>query len=639
MPIGPMDATRSPYAKLRTLPLDDVTLIGGLWSQRQSVNRGISLKHGYEQLEKAGNFGNLRLAAGEEEGEFRGMRFADSDVYKWLEAVAFELASVPDPEVQRMAEHAIDLVEATQGADGYVNSYWQVVEPDRRWDDVASGHELYCAGHLIQAGIAYHRAIGDSRLLDVSRRFADYIDSVFGPDKRPGTPGHPEIETALIELYRHTGDRRYLRLAGYFLDQRGRGDLGPGRFGPEYHQDRVGVRDATTMEGHSVRQLYLTAGVADLFLETGEQALHDALIRQWRDLTEHHLFVTGGVGSQHRGEAFGEPYDLPNENCYCETCAQIASIMWNWRMLLMTGEARFADLLELTMYNGFLSGVSLDGRGFFYVNPLQSSGKDQDSGRKQAERQEWWNCACCPPNVMRLIASLGHYFATGDSTGLQVHQYGGCTIESQTGSGQRIVLRMETEYPWQGLVKIVVDQTPSAAWRLSLRVPAWCEHASLRVNGQEWDAPTVPGSYVTVDRAWQKDDEVQLDLAMPPRMVQGNPRIEAIRGRVAIRRGPVVYCLEQADQEQSTDITEVEIDPSSPIQDTWQGDLLGGVTTLALAGFAIDNSRWHGNLYMSVASSDEVARKPTRLTAVPYFAWANRGPNAMRVWVPTAQAP
>jgi len=636
MPIGPMDATSSPYAKLRTLPLDGVTLSGGLWSQRQSVNRGVSLKHGYEQLEKAGSFSNLRLAAGEGEGEFRGMRFADSDVYKWLEAVAYELASAPDPEIRRMAEHAIDLVEAAQGEDGYVNSYWQVVEPDRRWDDVASGHELYCAGHLIQAGVAYHRATGDSRLLDVSRRFADYIDSVFGPDKRAGTPGHPEIETALIELYRHTGDRRYLRLAGYFLDQRGRGDLGPGRFGPEYHQDRVGVRDATTMEGHSVRQLYLTAGVADLFLETGEQALHDALMRQWRDLTEHHLFVTGGVGSQHRGEAFGEPFDLPNENCYCETCAQIASIMWNWRMLLMTGEARFADLLELTLYNGFLRGVSLDGRGFFYVNPLQSSGKDQDSGRKQAERQEWWSCACCPPNVMRLIASLGHYFATGDSTGLQVHQYGGCTIESQTDSGQRIILRMETDYPWQGLVKIVVDQAPGTAWSLSLRVPAWCERASLRVNGQEWDAPAVPGAYVTVDRAWQKGDTVELDLAMPPRLVQGNPRIEAIRGRVAIQRGPVVYCLEQADQEESADITEVEIDPSSPIQDTWHGDLLGGVTTLDLAGFAIDNSRWHGKLYMPVEGGDDAARKPTRLTAVPYYAWANRGPNAMRVWVPTS---
>ena len=635
MNAGPIDTTNSPYATLRTLDVQDVSLGEGFWGRRQAVNRSASLDHGYEKLESEGNFNNLRLAAGKGEGEFRGMLFADSDVYKWLEAVAYDLAARPDAELERRAEAAIDLVEAAQDEDGYVNSYWQVVEPDRRWQDLGRGHEMYCAGHLIQAAVAYHRATGRERLLEIARRFADHIDSVFGPGRREGTPGHPEIETALVELYRHTGEGRYLELARLLLDRRGGKTLNLGRFDYDYFQDHVPVREAETMAGHAVRQLYLAAGAADLYLESGDRDVYEALMRQWRDMAEGHLFITGGVGSQHRGEAFGQPYDLPNESCYCETCAQIASVQWNWRMLLATGEARFADLMETTLYNGVLSGVSLDGRGFFYVNPLQSRGTGY-AERGVPERQEWFACACCPPNVMRLISSLGHYLATRDDEGLQIHQYASADVGFETDGGGRVRLRMETEYPWRGLVRIEVEEADGEAWRLSLRLPGWAESASVRVNGGPWGGAVRPGAYVVVEREWRRGDSVELELPTSPYLLRGHPRIESVRGCAAIGRGPLVYCLEQADQPPEVDVFEAEVDARAGLEESWRPDLLDGVVAVHASGYAADGSAWGGNLYRRVESADGDAKRPASLTAIPYYAWANRGPNAMRVWLPMA---
>ena len=636
MTAGPVDTSKSPYARWRALPAGGVSLGQGFWARRQAVNRDASLHHCWEQLEAAGNFNNLRLAAGRGEGEFRGMLFADSDVYKWLEAAAYDLAARPGAKLLGRAEEAIDLVAAAQSDDGYLNSYWQVVEPDRRWQDLGRGHEMYCAGHLMQAAVAYHRATGHGKLLDVARRFADHIDSVFGPTGRPGIPGHPEIETALVELYRHTGEGRYLDLARLLLDRRGRETLNLGQLGPDYFQDHVAVREADTMAGHAVRQLYLAAGAADVYLECGDPAIYEAMMRQWRDMTEHHLFVTGGVGSQHRGEAFGRPYELPNESCYCETCAQIASIMWCWRMLLATGEAEFADVIELTMYNGFLSGVALDGRSYFYVNPLQSRGAAQTSGRSLPERQEWFQCACCPPNVMRLISSLSHYVATQDAGGVQVHQYAGADIGFETGGGGRALLRMETDYPWKGLVRFAVEETGGRAWSLSLRVPGWSEGASLRVNGRPWDAAVAPGAYITVERAWREGDSVELDLPMAPFLLHGHPRIESVRGCAAIRRGPLVYCLEQADQPVGTDLFDMELEPSVPLRSSWRPDLLDGVMAVHASGHVVDSGPWEGRLYRRVEPANGEPRRSVDLTAVPYYAWANRGPNAMRVWLPIA---
>ncbi|MBX2999613.1 MAG: glycoside hydrolase family 127 protein [Caldilineaceae bacterium] len=632
MKLGPVDTSQSPYARHRTLALSDVRLDGGFWSTWQRTNHKVSLRHGFDQLERFGNFNNLKLAAGKGEGEYRRPVFMDSDVYKWLEAIGYELAWNPDPELVEMADHAIKLVEGAQGEDGYLNSYWDVVEPDRRWADLDHGHELYCAGHLFQAAVAYYRATGDRRLLDVSCRFADYIDSVFGPGKRIGTPGHPEVEMALVELFRETGERRYLDLALYFVDQRGHGLLQHSRFGGgAYYQDHIPVREASTVEGHAVRQLYLTTGVADLYLETGEGALLDALMRQWRNMTSRKLFITGGLGSQHAGEAFGEPYELPNERCYCETCAQIASIMWNWRMLLITGERRFADLLERTLYNGFLSGVSLDGRCYFYVNPLMSRGADPLLGRKHIVRPEWHGCACCPPNVMRTLSSLQHYLATTDESGVQIHQYAPSTIRAAVGNGEA-VLKIETNYPWEGTVKLTVQES-RGDWTLKLRIPNWSAQASWEVNGRA-EAIDVQDGYATLRRSWAVGDTIVLTLAMQPTLIEAHPRVDPTRSSVAIERGPLVYCFEGVDQEQGVDILDAQIDVSQPLGEAWRSDLLGGIVTVEADGFSADPVGWGDSLYRPLGHGAAPARQSTRLTAIPYYAWANRGANPMRVWIP-----
>lgn len=621
---GPLDTTRTPHARLRTLPLDGVTLGRGFWSLRQATNREASLQHGYRMLEQAGNFHNFRLVTGQAQGDYRGRLFMDENVYKWLEAVAYALAASPDAALRVMADNAIGLIAAAQQPDGYLNTYFTVVEPQQRWADLDHGHELYCAGHLFQAAIAFHRALGDARLLNIATRLADHIASVFGPDKRDGAPGHPEIEMALVELYRETGERRYLDLAKFFIDRRGQGKMrGLGWYGPEYHQDRVPIRTASIMEGHAVRALYLMAGVTDLYLETGEQALFDALMRLWHDMTHGKLHVTGGAGARYEGESFGDPYELPNDQCYCETCAAIASVMWNWRLLLATGEARFADVMEQALYNGFLSGPALDGTHFFYINPLLSRGG--------YARAEWYSVACCPPNIMRTLASIGHYMATADTDGLQLHLYHQARVAD---SARGIALDIETQYPWQGAVKVLVKETDGASWTLSLRIPAWCRDATIRVNGAPVSVSAEAGSYATITRAWQAGDIVELELPMPVRLLEAHPLIDTTRDAVAIQRGPVLYCLEQADHD--FDLMAAQIDPSASLQAAWEGDLLGGVMIVTAPGYLLDTGAWGGQVYRPLESGKELPRQSVSLRAVPYHVWGNRGANAMRVWIPRA---
>jgi DUF1680 family protein len=614
----------SPHARWRSLPLGKISVTGGFWLNKQAINRQVSLRHGYAQLERAGNLSNLRLAAGGGEGEYREPVFMDSDVYKWLEAVAYDLANVRDLEVERMADETIALIAAAQQEDGYLNSYYQVLKPGERWTNLDHDHELYCAGHFFEAAVAMHRATGDKRLLDVACRFADHIDAVFGPSKRDGAPGHPEIELALVELYRETGERRYLDLASFFIDQRGKGKMGGyGQFGPVYHQDRVPVRQATVVEGHAVRQLYLTAGVTDIYLETGEQALFDAMGRLWHDMTAHKTHIIAGFGAQPHGEAFGPAYDLTSDHCYCETCAAIAAMMWNWRMLLATGEVRFADLLERSLYNGFLSGVSLDGRRYFYVNVLQSQGG--------IKRPEWYGCACCPPNVMRQIAMVAHYAATVGGEGVQIHQYIPVTIEADGEIGPAAKLHLETDYPWEAGVRVTVDETDGSAWELALRVPGWCAEAALKVNGEAEQSVTGE-QYATIDRAWQAGDVVELDLAIEPAFVEAHPRADAIRGNLCIQRGPMVYCLEQVDQP-DLDLLDVRVAPDASMQARRREDLLGGVVAIEVQGFVAAQGEWEGNLYLPPTDREMVYRTAT-LTAVPYYAWANREIGTMRVWIP-----
>ncbi|WP_460062542.1 glycoside hydrolase family 127 protein [Streptomyces sp. YKOK-I1] len=614
-----------------------VEVRAGFWSTRREVNARTSIPQGPGLLERAGNLHNLRVVAGAAEGEFEGAYpFVDSDVYKWLEAASWQLAQPAHEDLQGSladdVERIVSLVADAQQPDGYLNTWFQLLKGGERYQDLRWGHELYCAGHLIQAAVAHHRATGRTELLDVAVKFADHIDSVFGPPSsgKPidGIDGHPEVETALVELYRETGERRYLDLAGYFVDRFGHGLLG----GEAYCQDRVPLREADNVEGHAVRQLYLLAAAADLATETGDAGLRSAGERLWRAMAATKTHLTGGLGAHHDEEDFGDPYELPNERAYCETCAAIASIQWSWRMALLTGEARYSDLIERTLYNGFLAGVSLDGEGWLYVNPLQVRDGHTDTGGDQsARRTRWFRCACCPPNVMRLLASLEHYLASGDGDGLQIHQY-------VTGrySADGITVRAETDYPWQGTIAFTVEESPTdRPWTLSLRIPQWCRDFRVRCGEKTYDS-AVDDGWLRLERTWSPGDQVVLDLSMEPRLTVADPRVDAVRGCVAIERGPLVHCLEGVDHP-GGGLDDIVIDITRPLAVKHRPDLLGGVTTVVAAGHrrGVAAPGWWP--YTAADSeAPETDGAPVELIAIPYYAWANRQDGSMRVWLPTS---
>lgn len=643
---APSGAGRAPVGPVRLGPGAKTALVpataevgAGFWGTRRQVNAHTSIPLGPGLLESAGNLDNLRVAAGTAEGGFQGAYpFVDSDVYKWLEAAAWQLAQGTPEDHGPLAadvERIVSLVAAAQQPDGYLNTWFQLREGGERYRDLRWGHELYCAGHLIQAAVAHHRATGRPELLGVAVRFADHIDSVFGPADsgrpRDGVDGHPEVETALVELYRETGERRYLDLAGYFVDRFGHGLLG----GEAYCQDRVPLREATDVEGHAVRQLYLLAAATDLATETGDAELRAAAERLWAAMTATKTHLTGGLGAHHDKEDFGDPFELPNERAYCETCAAAASVQWSWRMALLTGEARYSDLIERTLYNGFLAGVSLDGERWLYVNPLQVRDGHTDTGGDQsARRTRWFRCACCPPNVMRLLASLEHYLASGDAGGLQIHQY---VTGSYTADG--VTVRCRTDYPWQGVIGLTVEDAPAdRPWTLSLRIPQWCGEFRVRCGDTVYDRTTAPADdgWLRLERTWTPGDEVVLELGLEPRLTAADPRVDAVRGCVAIERGPLVYCLEQADHP-GGGLDDIVLDTTRPLTVTHRPDLLGGVTTIVAAGHRrrIPDAGWWP--YRSAGDTDATpAGEPLELTAIPYYAWANRQDGSMRVWVPTS---
>ncbi|MFF7981811.1 glycoside hydrolase family 127 protein [Streptomyces sp. NPDC007901] len=631
-PAGPVRLTPAAHTALRPAA---VAIDGGFWHERRATNARVSLPQGPDLLESAGNLHNLRLAAGSAEGEFQGAYpFVDTDVYKWLEAASWHLAQGEDEALAADVARIVALVAAAQQPDGYLNTWFQLVKGGERYQDLRWGHELYCAGHLIQAAVAHHRSTGRPELLDVALKFADHIDSVFGlpGSGRPidGIDGHPEVETALVELYRETGERRYLDLAGYFVDRHGHGLLG----GEAYCQDRVPLRAATNVEGHAVRQLYLLAAAADLAAESGDAELLAAGTRVWQAMTTTKTHLTGGLGAHHDKEDFGDPYELPNERAYCETCAAIASVQWSWRLALLTGEARYSDLVERTLFNGFLAGVSLDGERWLYVNPLQVRDGHTDTGGDQsARRTRWFRCACCPPNVMRLLASLQHYLASSDEQGLQIHQFVTGVYETD-----RVRVRAETDYPWHGTIALTVEETPAdGPWTLSLRIPQWCREFRVRCGTESYDRSDAPvdEGWLRLTRTWEPGDRVLLELGLEPRLTAADPRVDAVRGCVAIERGPLVHCLEQVDHP-GGGLDDVVLDPSRPLAVKHRPDLLGGVTTVVAAGRRrrIPDRGWWP--YAPASGADaEPEGEPVELTAIPYHVWANREDGSMRVWLPT----
>ncbi|MGW5192122.1 glycoside hydrolase family 127 protein [Kribbella sp. NPDC004138] len=586
---------------LRPLPHGSTRISGGFWLERQRTNRDTTIPAAAQRLEEAGTLRNFRRTAGQEtdadsstEAAFAGKLFADTDVYKWLEAVAWEQDREPSAEFAAWQVGTNGLVAAAQEPDGYLNTHTHLVLDGQRYGDLEKGHELYCAGHLFQAAVAQVRATGDRTLLDVACRFADHLCKTFGPGRLEGVDGHPLIETALVDLYRETGTAAYLELASYFVEARGHGMLTPpGHHGPAYFQDHRPVRETRTIAGHAVRALYLASGATDVAVETGDDELLGTLRAMWATMVESQTYLNGGLGSRWYGEAFGDPFELPPDAAYCETCAAIASVQWSWRLLLATGESKYADLIERTLYNAVISGVSLDGDRFFYVNTLKvrHNAFADDQRSAVGGRQPWFGTACCPPNVMRTLSSLDQLVATADDDGVQVHLYAPASVRAG-----EIGFEIETEYPWHGTVRVRITATPDTPWTLRLRIPAWADSQRLTVNGHEGP----------LRRVWSVGDEVVLELPVAARRTAPDERIDAVRGCVAIERGPLVYCFEQQDADVVLDHTAVV---AGELVERERPDLLGGVTTI-----------------------DVPARDGT-LTAIPYYAWANRTVGPMTVWI------
>lgn len=621
-----VDTSHSPHRTLQSLPFDAVRPGAGFWSSWRATNRREALPYGHDKLASSGVLSNFEVAAGRRQGAFRNKLFADSDLYKWLEAASYELANEPDAVLERRVDDAVALIAAAQKPDGYVDTFYQLGDYEKRWTNITHNHELYCAGHMFQAAVAHFRATGKRSFLDVARRLADHIDLVFGPGRKQAAPGHPEIEMGLVELYRVTGEKRYLDAARFFIDTRGRGTIG----GSPYHQDHLPVREAAEMAGHAVRQVYLLAGAADVHLETGDRSLLEACERLWLDMTTRKMSLTGGIGARYEGEAFGESYELPNDRAYNETCAQIGSVMWNWRLLLATGQARYADFIEWTLYNGVLSGVSLDGKRFFYMNPLLSRGA--------VERSGWFECACCPPNVMRTLSSVHNYFATASESGLQIHLYDTAGIRAAIAGAGEVFLAVDTKYPWEPSVRITIESPGTAEWTLALRIPAWCKGAHARINGEK-SAAGKPGSYLEIRRRWRTGDAVALELPLALVVHEAHPWIEAARGCVALTRGPLVYCFEEHDQPKGVRILDSALVADAAMKTAWRPDLLGGVVTIRAAGRLLDRPGWSGRLYRVFGSAAAARSRAVGLTAIPYYAWANRARAPMTVWLPAAADP
>jgi len=618
-----VDTTASPHARLRPVPLGAVRLSDAFWEPRRRINREVTLASQYRRCEATGRIDNFRRAAGKIQRPFQGRYYNDSDVYKWLEACAFALADGPDPEVERMMEAVVREIADAQEPDGYLNTYFTFELAAERFSNLKDKHELYCAGHLIQAAVAHHRATGRATLLDVAVRYADHLCAVFGPDGRVGTCGHQEIELALVELYRHTRERRYLEQARLFIDRRGQQP--PVIGGSPYHQDHTPFRELSEVVGHAVRMVYYCCGAADVVLESDESEYRAALERLWSSMVHRRMYVTGGIGSRYEGEAFGEDYELPNDRAYAESCAAIGSAMWNWRMLQLTGEARFADVLENALYNGMLPGLSLDGEQYFYQNPLSDTGKHR--------RTPWFECSCCPPNIARVLASLPAYFYSTSESGLWLHLYGESRVEARVGDDV-IALRQSTRYPWDGDVLLTVEQAPDAARSLFLRIPGWSSGALLSVNGEAVHLAAGPGEYAEVRRPWRAGDEVRLHLPMPVVHVTCHPHVISNAGRVALRRGPLIYCVEQVDV--AADPRDLLLAPDATLTATWEPNLLGGVVTLhGIAQVQPPAVEWTQALYACEPASRPTAT-PVELIAVPYYAWANRTPGGMAVWLRVA---
>lgn len=624
--------TQPSMQQLYPVNFSNVVITDAFWKAKMETVANATLYAcvNYTQ-DKTGRIRNFEKAANKS-GKHEGIYYDDSDVYKALEAIAYSLKNHPDPKLQAVAEEWINKIAAAQMPDGYLNTYYQLTDISQRWTDMEK-HEDYCAGHLIEAAIAYFNTTGEDKLLRTAIRLADHIDSTFRLQNRAWVSGHQEIELALMKLYHHTGNKRYLQLAEWFLDQRGKGN-GKGVIwdqwkDPAYCQDAIPVRDQRKITGHAVRAMYLYTGAADVAAVNGDAGYVTAMDSVWHDVIDHHMYITGGIGAQGSNEGFGKPYDLPNATAYCETCASVGMVFWNQRMNMLSGDARYIDVLERSLYNGALDGLSLSGDRFFYGNPLASTGNNN--------RREWFGTACCPSNIARLVSSLGSYIYSTSGNSIWVNLYIGSNTNIPFGKNS-IALSLQSGMPWKGEATLQVNPRKPQAFAIRLRLPGWLKEpvpgnlyryedsrqlkAVIRVNGKEVVYREENG-YAVIQRTWKKNDVVSLTLPMEVRRIASIDSVSQNRNRVALQYGPLVYCVEGADN--GEDIPGLILPANTSFSTEYRADLLGGVNTI----------RFTAPVVTMGSDGVSVTTQQKQITAIPYFSWNNRGANPMQIWLPS----
>ena len=585
------------------VPFNQVSIHDGFWTPRLEAHANKTLNVCIAQTQDSTKrISNFEKAAGLKEGKHEGIYYDDSDVYKAMEGIAYSLINNPNPEHEALLDKWIDLIARSQQQDGYLNTFYTLNKEEQRWTEIMK-HEMYCGGHMIEAAIAHHQATGKKTFLDVAIKFANHLDNTFGPGKRHWVPGHQEIELALVKLYHETNEKRYLNLSHWLIEERGHGHdggaWGNSKRGAEYSQDDVPVTEITDVKGHAVRAMYLYTGMADVAAEMNVPEYVEALERVWEDVVHRNMYITGAIGSTRKNEGFTEDYDLPNKTAYCETCASIGMVFWNNRMNLLTNEAKYANVLERSLYNGVLPGVSLEGDLFFYVNPLESDGDHH--------RRRWYGTACCPSNIARIIPSLGNYIYLINDKELFVNLFIGSSTNLTFGE-TKVELTQKTDYPWDGKVSIKVNPSASVDFGLNIRIPGWCKSFQVALNGDAVSASVNEDGYLAFARKWSSGDEVTLFLDMPVELIVADPRVKENIGKRAIQRGPLVYCLEQ------TDNPKINFDILSIDQD-------------------VVFSLHEGTGKLKEMKILKTATEKGELTFVPYFAWDNREPGKMKVWV------
>lgn len=652
-----MEAKR--FTGARPANLKAVKITGDFWSRFQELVRTQVIPYQWEALNDriegaAPSYcmENFKIASGQKAGDFGGCVFQDSDFAKWIEAVGYSLSIHPDAELEKTADEAIDLVCSAQQPDGYLDTYYIINGLQERFTNLAHNHELYCLGHMIEGAVAYYQATGKDKLLNAVRRYADLVNNTFGTGqgKIPGYPGHEIIEMALVRLYDITGEEKYIKLAKYFIDQRGqepnyfRQEIqssgkpwgwAKSPFGLQYYQAGKPVREQTAAEGHAVRAVYLYSGMADVARKTNDQSLWNACKTLWNNIVQKRMYITGSIGSTHYGESFTFDYDLPNDSVYGETCAAIGLVFFARRMLEMEVKGEYADVMEQALYNGVISGMSLDGKSFFYVNPLEvipeASEKDHDRSHVKVQRQKWFGCACCPPNLARLVSSLGTYmYGTGSLEGRDVlyHHLFATGQADFVLDGKSIEIQTETRYPWDGTLKTAFTiPNGEVAFAYSVRIPGWCEHYSLTINGASAEYQLKDG-YAVLNRTFQDGDVVVLQMEMTARLISASPEVRDDFGKVCVCRGPVVYCLEQEDN--GNKLHKVRLSGNVSFRENWE-DMLDGIVALECEGASVGEAeQTDGKLYRRYIPP---VYRPKKLRWIPYYAWANRSAGEMAVWV------